>query len=324
MKKFTFFILCLCAGLAFVSQAQGMDVPARGGMPAFIDASVENLDFGTIEVGYSTNKTFTVSGDFLLDDIYLTVEGQGMSIYEVSPATITPEKAAQGVTVRVTCRPISEYTKPANIRLSSQNAEDVIIPITATPYFPEGQFVDKRAEEFTAPVGGMQVLTGYFRFADAGLIDPIVVDRSMGGMDEVYGMESFNASAVPSYYSLSIEGLDAIHFRATITRASSIVNMCTVKITYVPKTSGTHNATLKLECTKAGWPQITIPLKGEAVGSLGDLNDDGRINIVDVSKVIDHLLIFSEDYTPAADINCDGKVNISDVSTLINRVLEEE
>ena len=224
----------------------------------------------------------------------------------------------------MTCKPISEYTKPATLRLSSQHAEDVVIPITATPYFPEGQFVDKRAEEFTAPVGGMQLRTGYVRFADAGLIDPIVVDRSMGGMDEVYGMESFNASAVPSYYSLSIEGPDAGSFRAILTRGSFIANMCDVRIIYQPKASGTHNATLKLECTKAGWPLITIPLKGEAVGSLGDLNDDGRINIVDVSKVIDHLLIFSEDYTPAADINCDGKVNISDVSTLINRVLEGE
>ena len=88
MKKFTLFVLCLCAGLTFASQAQNANNPARGGMPAFIDASIENLDFGDLEVGYSQFRTFTVSGDFLVDDIYLTLEGQGMSAYQVSPATL--------------------------------------------------------------------------------------------------------------------------------------------------------------------------------------------------------------------------------------------
>ena len=85
MKKFTLFVLCLCAGLTFASQAQNANNPARGGMPAFIDASIENLDFGDLEVGYSQFRTFTVSGDFLVDDIYLTLEGQGMSAYQSQP-----------------------------------------------------------------------------------------------------------------------------------------------------------------------------------------------------------------------------------------------
>ena len=119
MKKFTLFVLCLCAGLTFAIQAQNANDPARGGMPAFIDASIENLDFGDLEIGYSQFRTFTVSGDFLVDDIYLTLEGQGMSAYQVSPATITPEDAALGVSVCVVCKPSSQYWKPANFLMDS-------------------------------------------------------------------------------------------------------------------------------------------------------------------------------------------------------------
>ena len=322
MKKFTLFVICLCAGLTFAIQAKNANNPARGGMPAFIDASIENLDFGDLEVGYSQFRTFTVSGDFLVDDIYLTLEGQGMYAYQVSPATITPEDAAQGVSVRVVCKPTSTYSQPANIRLSSQNAEDVIIPITANPYFPDGQFVDKRTQEFVAPVGGMQVRTGYVRFFDVGLIDPIVVDRSMGDWGDVHEMETGFADMVPICYSLSIEGPDACHFRAILTRGSIIANICDVKIIYQPKASGTHNATLKVECSNAGIPLVTIPLHGETIGTLGDIDDDGVIGIGDVTGVISLLLTDSQ---PAiADINCDGKVTISDVTTLVSRLLTDE
>ena len=322
MKKFTLFVLCLCAGLTFASQAQNANNPARGGMPAFIDASIENLDFGDLEVGYSQFRTFTVSGDFLVDDIYLSLEGQGMSAYQVSPATITPEDAAQGVSVRVVCKPTSQYCKPANIRLSSQNAEDVIIPISANPYFPDGQFVDKQTQEFVAPVGGFQIRTGYVRFFDVGLIDPIVVDRSMGDMIDMNDLDTDFNGIVPSYYSLSIEGPDAGSFRAVLTRGSFIANMCDVRIIYQPKASGAHNATLKLECANAGVPVVTIPLHGETIGTLGDIDDDGLIGIDDVTGVISLLMTNSQPVI--ADINCDGKVTISDVTTLVSRLLTDE
>lgn len=321
MKKFTLFVLCLCAGLA-LAQARDAGVLARGGMPAFIDASIEALDFGDLEVGYSKSRTFTVFGDFLVDDIHLTLEGDGRYAYQVSPATISPEDAANGVSVRVVCKPSSSYSKPANIRLSSQNAEDVIIPITANPYYPDGQFVDKLTQEFVAPVGGIQIRTGYVRFFDVGLIDPIVVDRSMGDWGDVHEMETGFGDMVPICYSLSLEGPDASHFKAMLTRGSIIANMCDVKIIYQPKASGTHNATLKLECSNAGIPWITIPLHGEAMGTLGDINDDGVIGIVDVTGVIN--LLMTDTQTATADINCDGKVTISDVTTLISRLLTGE
>ena len=52
----------------------------------------------------------------------------------------------------------------------------------------------------------------------------------------------------------------------------------------------------------------------------GDVNNDGSVNISDVTALIDHLL--SGTTPPAsADCNQDGGVNISDVTALIDYLL---
>ena len=52
------------------------------------------------------------------------------------------------------------------------------------------------------------------------------------------------------------------------------------------------------------------------------MNNDGFINITDVTALIDYLLNPSEDTdTQAADVNGDGTVNITDVTALIDMLL---
>ena len=55
----------------------------------------------------------------------------------------------------------------------------------------------------------------------------------------------------------------------------------------------------------------------------GDVNDDGEVNISDISVLIDLLLSghISEDIRPRADVNGDGEVNITDVSDIIDYLL---
>ena len=56
---------------------------------------------------------------------------------------------------------------------------------------------------------------------------------------------------------------------------------------------------------------------------LGDVNNDGQVNIADVTSLIDYLLGGSADSVnlQAADVNPDGQVNIADVTALIDRLL---
>lgn len=285
------------------------------GRAGVITADVESLNFGEIEIGYPVTLKFNVTGQDLTDNINLTLEGRHTYFYEVTPETITPDAAAAGVTVKVKCKPVSEYNWPVNLVLSSPDAESVAIPLDAEPFYPE-TFVNNRAEEFTAHVGQIVTRRGAIRFADYEVpTDPNTpVVRSNSPMLNVAPNYSNN-------YSFTIEGEDSNCFSAMIVKSSSIVNICTVAINYVPLSCGTHSATLKVYCQTAGVPLVTIPLRGESNSVLGDLNADGSIGITDVVDMIG--LLMTLDAEPElGDVNCDGMFNITDVTLTIGKILE--
>ena len=53
----------------------------------------------------------------------------------------------------------------------------------------------------------------------------------------------------------------------------------------------------------------------------GDVNADGRVNVSDVSALINMILGITPKDEERADVNGDGRVNVSDVSALINIIL---
>ena len=53
----------------------------------------------------------------------------------------------------------------------------------------------------------------------------------------------------------------------------------------------------------------------------GDVNGDGRVNVSDVSALINMILGLETMNQPQADVNGDGRVNVSDVTALINLIL---
>ena len=56
-------------------------------------------------------------------------------------------------------------------------------------------------------------------------------------------------------------------------------------------------------------------------GMLGDVNGDGRVNVSDVSALINMILGLEPMDQARADVNGDGRVNVSDVTKLINIIL---
>lgn len=55
----------------------------------------------------------------------------------------------------------------------------------------------------------------------------------------------------------------------------------------------------------------------------GDINQDGEINIGDVTSLIDIVLSGNIHY-PGADVNGDNEVNVSDVTKLIDMILQSK
>ena len=52
---------------------------------------------------------------------------------------------------------------------------------------------------------------------------------------------------------------------------------------------------------------------------IGDVNNDGEVNIADVNAVIN--IILSDGGNSLADVNDDGEVNIADINAIINIIL---
>lgn len=66
-----------------------------------------------------------------------------------------------------------------------------------------------------------------------------------------------------------------------------------------------------------------LPLSANAGALIGDVNDDGRVSIADVTALIDYLLRHAEneDMYVYGDVNCDNSVTIADVTCLIDMLL---
>ncbi len=76
--------------------------------------------------------------------------------------------------------------------------------------------------------------------------------------------------------------------------------------------------------TESVWSNIQhITLTGGIAVLTGDVNDDGEVNIGDVTAIIDYLLGNASDTfnIEAADVNGDGEVNIGDVTAIIDMLL---
>ena len=82
-------------------------------------------------------------------------------------------------------------------------------------------------------------------------------------------------------------------------------------------TDGTESAWSNVE-------EVTLVETGHGY-ELGDVNHDGKVNIADVTRLIDYLLDNEnvEICTVCADVKADGSINIGDVTALIDKLLTE-
>ena len=55
--------------------------------------------------------------------------------------------------------------------------------------------------------------------------------------------------------------------------------------------------------------------------SLGDMNGDGALNVLDV-VILANLILAGNDSNPAGDLNQDGSLNILDIVSLVNLILD--
>ena len=115
--------------------------------------------------------------------------------------------------------------------------------------------------------------------------------------------QTVNSNSTTSYYKLN----------ATKPQFDKITNNTTFNRGY---------AYLKVPTSQTGGVStIYTNLSEGSETILGDVNGDGKVNVSDVSTLINMILGLSPMDEALADVNGDGKVNVSDVTALINIIL---
>ena len=70
--------------------------------------------------------------------------------------------------------------------------------------------------------------------------------------------------------------------------------------------------------------EFSLVKSGELISLLGDVNRDGKVDIADLTALVNYLITHEGDYDlEAADMNHDGDVTLADVEPLVNLLLAE-
>ena len=87
------------------------------------------------------------------------------------------------------------------------------------------------------------------------------------------------------------------------------------------ETGWTHQNTCEQSYTDARLGWLFSQIRGSDSTLVGDVNNDGKVNVSDVTKLINMILGVVPMSQTRADVNADGKVNVSDITALINIIL---
>lgn len=90
----------------------------------------------------------------------------------------------------------------------------------------------------------------------------------------------------------------------------------------MPGNDVTLTAMFRYNPTSPGDPESDGSQSNVQTTPTGDVNKDGKVNILDIVAVVNYSLGESDENLSAYDVNCDGNVNILDIVMVVNKSLE--
>ena len=239
----------------------------------------------------TSTATFTVTGMNLVDDITVTLNDEN-GLFSVDPATISMDAAAEGYTVTVSYNPQTTTATTASLILSSTDATDVTVSLTG------------KATKSSIPA-------------------PVLDDPSNITSNSFTASWTLNSTADVTFnLSVSTNTGNVVANIADIVENSYNVTNLTPGTSYifavkaVPVNANLYNV--------AGWSnRKNVTLLSESTFELGDVNNDGSIDVDDVNLIINVILTGGDatSYEGRADLNGDGVIDIDDVNAVISLIL---
>ncbi len=94
-------------------------------------AQGDTYDMGSVQIGNTATKTFTVKGANLTTGLTLSLSGTNSNCFTISPSTITADQANNGQPVAVIYTPTEEGTHTAQLNIVSTEYTTVTLTLTA-------------------------------------------------------------------------------------------------------------------------------------------------------------------------------------------------
>lgn len=214
-------------------QSMVIGIQPPGGQITFpvLNVSLESLDFGTVNSGSTSSKTFTVTGMNLLGDINITSKSP---MYQVSPATLTAEQVEAGATITVTYAPTNTGAHTSKIIVSGGAAESKEVTVTGTTSNKPVVTVDPDELNFTSEIN--QTATATFMLKGYNL-------QGTAYLKVVNSTGNFSVS------------------KSNVTNAAANQG-AVITVTYSPTTAGNHTAQVMVRAKNSD--TVYVQLNGSA------------------------------------------------------------
>ena len=213
----------------------------------FITVNPTSLDFGTVALGRSVSRTFTVRGLNLKGNLTLQVLSTRSSSsdgFSINITTITPAQAMHGVTVRVTYQPTYVGTQNStSVYISGGGVKSQTVALTGTCTASD-------------PIGSsITVDPTSLNFGNVTLGDTVTKTFTVRGL-RLSG--SLNLEVLPSGSGSN----DEFTINKTyISRAQALLG-AVVKVTYVPRSVGNSSAVVRISGGGAESQDVTLTGRG--------------------------------------------------------------
>lgn len=207
--------------------------------------------------------------------------------FTINKANVTKAAANKGVEVTVTYNPPTIGSHTADVMLNCKNGDTVYVHLDGTSFLI-------KTNPVMMPADSAYLTNTSFR-----------ADWTDG--TAAIGVSSYTLEYSTNGTSRTVPGIrDKFYMLENLTAGATYSYR--VKTTYY-------------DGTESEWSNTqTITLTSGQTFIVGDVNQDGRITIADVTELIS-LLLSDGEVTPQADVNGDGRLAIADVTELISLLL---
>ena len=269
------------------AESQEVTVTGATSTNPLVTVDPDEMNF-TTEVGQPTTGTFILKGYNLAGAVKLSVVNSTGG-FSINKSNVTKAAANKGAVVTVTYNPTTAGNHTAQVMAAYTGGDTVYVQLNGTAYIIKTNPVMLPAD--SAHITTTSFLAAWTDGSSHAGVSSYTLEYATGDQartvtnihERNYTLENLTAGAMYSYK---------------------------VKALY---TDGTESQWSNVE-------QVTLLTPAPAY-EVGDVNNDGAVNIADVTALIDYLLGGGDINEYCADVNGDSSINIADVTALIDKLL---